>query len=818
MNGKAEARQLSLEEAMNLAPAELLPRQTRSGNSLLYTEQSGQLNVAYVLGKENGNGYVVLSADDIMPPVLGYADSGSFDPDNIPPAMSAWLKEYSRQLSYAVEKGISGKFDSRSDSELDIIPPLCASKWDQMAPYNNLCPKVGGSTAPTGCTATAIAQAMYHHKWPAKGTGVHSYTPAGFNQSLSFDFGNTEFHWEDMLDNYSGNYNTDQANAVATLMLACGNASLMQYGQNESGAYPYDAVYGMVKYLGYDRSAIMAERDYYPSEEWNTLVYNELKNGRPVVYGGYNDVAGHTFIVDGYNGDGFFHLNWGWSGMSDGFFRLTALDPDAQGTGGSSAGYNFYQSAILNLMPERKDSDYEFVIYGHGNFGTEKNSYNVNERIMFNAGENGYFKAFTLIDREITFGIILTPADGGEGVFYPGSKAEYKSYYGNPYIQSYQGFSVDASSLPKNGEYIAMPAYSLDGAISLVRNKVGCVSSLNVSCTGDAVLFSGIIPERVLSTDDIILETPIYSGKNTRLKATVNNSGSEYLGQIAPVLTSENHTVVAMMNGVIANLNDGESVELSFSGTFLSGNKAVEPGDYFLNLMDENGNLLCTGNIEATVLEVPQGQPVCVARLTAPQEKTGKGTSSNPFMIGDFMECNFKIEVMSGLYDEDVSIYAYYDPSYEYADFGEGSVTSKNCLIPAGSSENITFKLNTSEFKLGEKVFLQVYGWGSNDMQPTEWFGNKLYVIRSTNGIEYGTIDDKGYLSPNPAYDTTTVTTEAEIKEISVYSLSGAKISSIEFNSNSNRETIDVSNLKSGHYVVYVATSKGYECYRLIKK
>ena len=74
----------------------------------------------------------------------------------------------------------------------------------------------------------------------------------------------------------------------------------------------------------------------YTYDNWIDLIYNELYQGRPVVYGGEGTDVGHEFVCDGYmyEGGDLFHINWGWGGMSDGYFVLSVLNPDEQGIGG----------------------------------------------------------------------------------------------------------------------------------------------------------------------------------------------------------------------------------------------------------------------------------------------------------------------------------------------------------------------------------------------------------------------------------------------------------------------------------------------------
>lgn len=110
---------------------------------------------------------------------------------------------------------------------------------------------------------------------------------------------------------------------------------------------------GLVRYFNYDPNIEYALRSYYSTTEWKQKIIENLQNVGPILYGGASMIGGgHSFILDGYDGNGYFHFNWGWSQMSDGYFLLEALNPSALGTGGGSGGgYNFTQDALFGVQP-----------------------------------------------------------------------------------------------------------------------------------------------------------------------------------------------------------------------------------------------------------------------------------------------------------------------------------------------------------------------------------------------------------------------------------------------------------------------------------
>lgn len=742
MTMPAFARQLTIKEAISKVPDGFSISNTRSGQDLLYTEKIEDLKVAYIVSLQDA-GYIVVSADDRLPAVLGYADKGEFDSASIPPAMKYWLSEYGRQLEYAESHGLNTPI-AKEIAEKKSIYPLCEAEWSQSSPFNDNCPTINGKKAPAGCTATAMAQVMYAHKWPIVGTGDNTYISGTSREKMYFNFGATTFDWENMLPSYSLQYTASQGEAVATLLEACGNAALMSYGASASGAYPYDAIYGMVKFMGYDKSAVMVERDYYTSESWNNLVYSELSEGRPVIYGGYDSSYqnGHTFIVDGYNDDGYYHLNWGWGGLSNGYFLLTALDPSEQGIGGSGSGYNYRQDAIINIMPAKVNSDYKLEVMWYGPFATVNSAYTSVGEVDFIVGNDGEYQGFTLETTKATMGVKLTPKEGGETVFYPATEVEFSSHYGIYEAESYKKFTIPVSDLPKEGNYIVTPAYEYNGHIEDVMIKVGETRYLIMTCSTRGVKFE--IPEsaRTLTADNIKVVKKLYSGKACTVKADIHNSGEEYLGMVKAGFENAEGQVRTWLDGVPVNLTDGETVSVTFTGVLNSYNTTLAPGNYTLNIFDEAGESICAHPLNVEVLEAPSGKPVFDISLDIKDCENGDGSSVNPYLIGDDIDMDIKIDVTSGLFEDVVALYAYYTDNSDL-EFSSNSVSYKSFFVAPGDSETTTYHLGTSTFELGRTAYIRAYGWKS-DWSDTSlgWIGRQVYVKRTSSGVDNIEIND----------------------------------------------------------------------------
>ncbi len=306
-------------------------------------------------------GFVLVSADDAQPPVLGYSDAGQpFIYDSLPPAMRRWLDAYDDDWSRLQNNGTTLAAPVRSMPRAVAVPPILTSKWNQRDPYNLLAPCYSGTNrAAAGCVATAMAQIMYAYKYPAAGQGTYSYLWVSQNNpslsaTLSADFGNTDYRWDLMQDTYTSSASEESRQAVATLLYHCGVSVDMGYDCNaghESGAVTSKVPAALASYFGYDTRYQSVRKDVYPADSLERIIYEELSLRHPVLVSGSNDEGGHAFVCDGYDGQGYFHFNWGWGGTSDGYFLLSALNPGTQGVGGTTKGYNKGTTFFIGLQP-----------------------------------------------------------------------------------------------------------------------------------------------------------------------------------------------------------------------------------------------------------------------------------------------------------------------------------------------------------------------------------------------------------------------------------------------------------------------------------
>lgn len=357
------ARQLTPEEALQRIPSREISRVKGSAAQpqprLVHTGMTPEGHAAYYMF-DTGSSTVFASADDVAAPLLGYTDKAIGSVADMPPSMAWWLEQYAREIAWAAANGITYSASTTADADMTPIAPLVKTTWDQGAPYNDLCPEKKGEHTYTGCVATSMAQVMNYHQWPQRATGTVSYD--WNNQTLTADLATIPLDWNLMLDSYpTGSAGSEEQRlAVSRLMMACGYSLHMNYGlaeDNGSGAYSSDLPGALVGNFGYDAATRYEYRDFYTLVDWEQMIYDNLANVGPVIYGGQGSMGGHSFVCDGYSGNGLFHINWGWGGTSDGDFRLSALDPPNLGAGGGDGGFNSDQDAILGIRRPQSGSE-----------------------------------------------------------------------------------------------------------------------------------------------------------------------------------------------------------------------------------------------------------------------------------------------------------------------------------------------------------------------------------------------------------------------------------------------------------------------------
>ena len=333
-----DEEQARLAAARFFSPSSSDSRLLTRGQQLTLRSQ-GHEDGYYIFDRPEGGCVFVADDDAIGYTILGFTDAGSFDVEELPTGLRDWLDQVTVLMSAVHEGKIKQQPQHVTRAQRIIVEPLIRTTWDQWEPYNGMCPMVNGKNCLTGCVATAMAQVMNYWRWPIHGYGSVSYYDGGSGQTLSQKLSSNVYDWSNMLSSYSNGYNTTQATAVAMLMRDCGFAVNMSYGTG--GSYASISASTMQTFFHYSVAARDRYSESYSTEQWNQFIQRDLDEYRPVLYSGQGSQGGHEFILDGYDADNYYHVNWGWSGNQDGWFILTNLN-----------GYNNKQSMINHLMPD----------------------------------------------------------------------------------------------------------------------------------------------------------------------------------------------------------------------------------------------------------------------------------------------------------------------------------------------------------------------------------------------------------------------------------------------------------------------------------
>lgn len=337
-----------------------LPSDGKTSRASSINLKKYQISEQVALYGSQGHGFVVLSQDDDFTPVLGYSDT-DFKENAMPCGFLWWLHQVDNALQ--LRKAHAETYQPIYSSTRAAATNFIKTAWNQQAPYNNLCPKVDGKLAPTGCVATAMAQIMYYYQYPSSSKGMGAYSVIDSNgKSTPYTCQiNSTYAWDKMKLRYITP--VDKDNAIATLMRDAGAASKMQYTSLASGTSDFYAAMGFYNNFKYDSLAIKRyPRDFYTDKEWMQMVATEMEAKRPILYCGQDPVdGGHAFVLDGLNEDGLVHVNWGWSGSGNGWYDINVLKPTSYSGSGLDEGEGFHdnQSMILGFKCQETPDDTE---------------------------------------------------------------------------------------------------------------------------------------------------------------------------------------------------------------------------------------------------------------------------------------------------------------------------------------------------------------------------------------------------------------------------------------------------------------------------
>ena len=590
---RLNSNELKSLEIDQLLPVRMkLPGEARISKLKSSTIEKPQL---VYLFKTTSEGFVLVSGDDRANPILGYSSTSSVDENNLPVNLLKWVEEYKKQIRYiqnnpemkstqsssAWESLENGQSLAKASPE--AVSPLMTTTWNQAPYYNDLCPQEYwfSDKAVTGCVATAMAQVMKYHNYPEQGSGIHTYYHTNNTVTygnLTANFGATTYNWGSMPNALSANSSNSQINAIATLMLHCGVGVNMDYSPESSGAWVIEeksqeetcAESALKDFFKYDATSVKGvQREGKTTTQWINLIKAELDAKRPVLFAGVGDGGGHAFVADGYDNNNYFHMNWGWGGVADGYYSVDAFNPGNLGTGAGSGGYNSYQQIVMGIKPPGNVVEQNMYLYSDITVPTiyqlneiriELKIYNLGSDFYGDLGaalfdEDGEFvefiETFSLAESPLLKGKVYNIRFDSEGLsVYPGT------YYIGIYYK------------PVGGNWNLLPEIPDGGVSNFIEVEV-----LSPFGDSDIKLYDSI---RV-SPD------PLITGQQVSVTGVIGNwASSNYSGEFGAGLFTLQGDVVQTIEVVDANaLGAGYYDTYKFSNSSVD----VEPGSYLVGLV-----------------------------------------------------------------------------------------------------------------------------------------------------------------------------------------------------------------------------------------
>jgi len=606
--GKEEAK----EKALAFLKEEVGTKSARAPRHVQDVVLAQSNDAYYVFNVKNDVGFVIVSGSDLTPSIIGYADEGSFDANNIPSNMKAWLQGYADQIAYLEKSGNSASsaeaMGQRRTSSVKVsIAPMLPTAWNQDAPYNYLCPDFftyGKSV--TGCVATALAQVLYYH-YQSEGlpTGTKKEIPAyecatswgGLGKVSVAACPASTFDWANMQATYTGSEETTdvKALAVAKLMQYCGAAVNMDYSNSANGgsaASLGDIPQALNDYFGFDKNVLYRDRLHYTTIEWEELIYQELVAGRPVLYGGQSSGGGHAFVCDGYDADGYFHINWGWGGLGNSYFLLSVLNPNEKGVGGGSTrdGYSMSQNVVLGIQ--------------------EPTGKTIEDGTLALSVLNLAYTGSAEVSKSSTFQVSYTYSYRNDLSY------KYDFYYGlgiyddSDNLVSAQGFSgstddwrpgvtvsgsatmyLSTEGLTVGETYKIKPVCRLKGSETWQKCLFADNHYIQAVVSASKIGLSSVSPTISLVASDVT-PTTCVKGELTTITATITNNGADYSGNLYLLLNGSSDPVAG--NGI--SVEAGKKTTASFA--FIYSGDAPDVKTMKITTDKEGTNVIWSGNLD----------------------------------------------------------------------------------------------------------------------------------------------------------------------------------------------------------------------------
>ena len=810
-------------------------------------------------------GFVIVSGDDTVIPILGYSDQGNFHSDNMPPAFQKWLEGYKNEIIYVVSHDIKATDEidklwslknNNPNARLssNAVAPLIQTHWNQgnvnlnyqetSPPYNSdyynyYCPydATAGKNAVTGCVATAMAQVMKFWNYPATGTGWNGYQTDHYGQ-LKVTFGSTAYQWSLMPIQLNSSSTSAQNNAVATLMYHCGVSVNMKYSPTGSSAHIVEysqnapsAEYALKNYFGYNSNIQHVYRKDYPDNiAWFNLLKTELDSGRPILYGGAYinpnpsiPTSGHCFIADGYDSNNNIHFNWGWGGLADGNFLINQLNP-------SIPALSFYEhlddlnSALIKIQPPTSQQTYNLSLYDY---------------VTPSATTINYGQAFTVSTNIANYGTNSFSGDYTVGAFDS-----------NGNFVDYVETKISFATLPSSSAYQGNLLFSNAGSFKMLPGtyKLGLFyrpTGGGWKIVANSGNYTNLPQITVVNPNSISLNsamtvsggTTLTQGQGASVNLNIINNGSTtFTGQYNVGLYTIDGTFVQTIG--VYNESTGLPAGYTYGSPYLTFTTAAitaSPGSYLVALEHQStgGNWTLTGStssfinpIKVTVIQAPYqadiyenndtfnqsySLPLSFSGNTANVNTSGSnahiGTDNDYYKIVLPTGYNYTITPrLQDVYSSNNGNTYTLDALFTYSIDGVNWSSVYDDVLPS----NIT--VNN-----GGAIYFHVapYFTGNIGTYLLDVNLSRIAAL-STNQNEFL---DTIKLYPNPTSSKVFFdNTSSNFKEVAIYNYLGQEVSKSSFNTIVNNQEIDMSTLASGVYLLELNNNEKRITVKIIKE
>lgn len=786
----------------------------------------------YIFNDGDGEGFVIVAKDKRMNEVVGRSVTGVVNMADIPPALQVYLDNYTRYVQSLDATAIRHSASSTPDA----VAPLLSTKWDQGYPYNKLAPQLGGDgqRPPIGCVATAVSQVMNYHKWPLRGKGEVRYEPGYQSNGQTYgpqyvNFEQSVYHWDKMTAE-SGT--AEAEDAVSKLMYDVSVAVHMDYSPKGSGATMTRAADALREHFDYDTRTF--DRDVLPSISFIESLRYELRAGYPVIFSGNPEQgdSGHAWVCDGFDQNGLFSMNWGWGGMSDGYFDLSYLNPNQRGAGGGGIGGYCQNQKIICVRPKREGErpfeqqriglDFNFM----GTMRADKTTTTRREGLQLSLDGLGNFSSQEAFLSHIGVGVFRDLDEEPIHVFDFGKKYEENSrhlHFGSSFLEVKE--QVQFSDIPEGVYYLYPLSKTLDRETTWHKTIRPCYLKIRIAGEKVEIIERSDKPSlQLMSQPQGAAEVP--SGRTIEYKIHLTNpSVVHFRGNLQVVLSGQGKEYVCQPLNSAFRFMDNTSerrtilvsypldmptgeYEMSFrfdytqvsSGTIADGNKNVAQAETPFKVKVWNtennphlqhiGTYIIEGNMQIAdeQIDISQYPNLQIfVRTTNVGKEDFQGELS--YLLEDIeSQARFELKRMP----------------YEVSKNGGGEsrlpiIDVKDYLEHFKS--NHRYRLIVEAHRKGEKV----YDWTHHQiltlLTPTAIAENEVTVPL----VEY-----------RSASQTLHVNTQQPLAFLSVYTINGSAV--LHHNSPAAGEhNIDMSELPMGTYLVVLHTGRERKVLRIVR-